>query len=274
MTQIYICPTPIGNLEDITLRTLKTLKKVDIILCEDTRVSSVLLNHYNIKKKLVSYHKFNSKSREAEILDYISDNKTIAYISDAGMPGISDPGQELISLAIMNNIKFTVLPGPSASIVALLLSGLNTDRFVFLGFLKEKTTQRKEELNKYKDYGETLIIYESPHRIKSTLEDIFDVMGNREISISREISKYYEETVRGNVEDILEDFENLTLKGEFIIVIGPAEEEEISIDIKTELERLIEEGNSKSKSVKILSKKYGLNKNDVYKISLELWWKK
>ena len=172
MKNVYFCPTPIGNLEDITIRTLNVLRKVDIIACEDTRNSGILLKEYDIKKDLISYHKFNYKKKIPEILKLIDKDKKIAVITDAGMPGISDPGTELIRVCIEKDISFTVLPGPSASILGLVMSGLDTEIFTFIGFLNSKSNKRKKELEEYKNYKETLIFYESPHELKKTIKEM------------------------------------------------------------------------------------------------------
>lgn len=270
MEGIYICPTPLGNLEDITIRTLKVLKKVDLIACEDTRVSRKLLNRYNIKGNLTSYHKFNFKRKIPEFLDILSSGKTIGIITDAGMPGISDPGYEIIKACIESKIKVNVLPGPSAFVIALVTSGLNTDRFTFIGFLPEKSSQRKKELNKIKQYKETLIFYEAPHRIPDALKDIYEVFGNRKISICRELTKLYEEIIRDDLEKIIQDIDKITIKGEFVIIVEGYEEEIVEINIKGELMSLISQGYTKKEAVKIVSEEFNLRKNEVYEISLEL----
>lgn len=270
MKNVYFCPTPIGNLEDITIRTLNVLRKVDIIACEDTRNSGILLKEYDIKKDLISYHKFNYKKKIPEILKLIDKDKKIAVITDAGMPGISDPGTELIRVCIEKDISFTVLPGPSASILGLVMSGLDTEIFTFIGFLNSKSNKRKKELEEYKNYKETLIFYEAPHRIVDFLKDLYNIFGNRKVAICRELTKYYEEVIRDELENIIKNLDNITIKGEFVVVVEGKTDEKIEVDVYEELEKLIELGNSKSDAVKILSEKYNLNKNDVYKKSLEL----
>lgn len=270
MYKIYFCPTPIGNLEDITLRTLDVLNSVDIIACEDTRNSGKLLEKYNIKKKLISYHKFNYKKMIPNILDLLSEGKKLAVITDAGMPGISDPGTELIKVCIEEEIDFTVLPGPSASILALIISGLDTERFTFIGFLDSKTKRRKDELNELVNNKETLIFYEAPHRIKDFLEDLYKIFGNRKVAICRELTKLYEEIIRDDLKNIINNLDEITIKGEFVVVVEGKKEEDIDIDIYEELRKLVDSGNSKKDAVKILVKKYGLNKNEVYEKSLEI----
>lgn len=267
---LFICPTPIGNLEDITIRTLKVLKKVDLIACEDTRVSRKLLNRYNIKNKLTSYHKFNYKSKIPELIEILKSGHSIAVISDAGMPGISDPGFEIINACINENIEVSVLPGASASIMALVSSGISSERFTFIGFLPEKSTKRKAELENLKFYKETLIFYEAPHRIKEMLIDLLEIFGDRKVSICRELTKLYEEIIRDNLVNIVKKLEDLTIKGEFVIVVEGYVEDTKEINIKEELSLLISKGYSKKEAVKIITKEYNLRKNEVYEISLEL----
>ena len=181
---LYICPTPIGNLEDITLRTIRILGEVDLIAAEDTRHTIKLLNHYDIKKPLTSYHEHNIKEKGSMLIEKLSLGQNIALVSDAGMPGISDPGEELIRQAIDEGIEVIGLPGPTASITALVISGLSTDKFIFEGFLSSKKGDRKKELEKIKEYRKTTIIYEAPHRLINLLEDMRDILGNRNLSIS------------------------------------------------------------------------------------------
>lgn len=263
---IYFCPTPIGNLEDITIRTLNVLRSVDIICCEDTRNSIKLLNNFDIKKRLIAYHKFNERQKVDELIE-LSENNDIAIISDAGMPGISDPGFILIRELIDRDIEFEVLPGSTASILALLYSGFSTEHFFFYGFLDSKRSKRLKELEDLKELKFPIIFYEAPHRILETLEDLKEVFGNREISISRELTKMFEEHIRGSIEEILA--KDLTLKGEFVIVVDGYEEEDLEIDIRVELERRVEDGMKMSQAIKEVAKEFGLKKNDVYKVSLE-----
>lgn len=269
---LFVCPTPIGNLEDITFRTVKTLKEVDLIACEDTRTSRILLDKFDIKNELISYHKFNYKERIPQIIEMLRTGKSIALISDAGMPGISDPGAELIRELIKNDMEFFVLPGASASIVALVSSGLDNERFTFIGFLSEKSNKRKNELEELKSHKETLIFYEAPHRIIDTLDDMLCVFGDRNVAICRELTKLHEEIIRDKLSNIINNKDSLIIKGEFVIVVD-GNHEEVEIDdnlIKNELIKFIEDGSSKKDAVKIISEKYGLKKNRVYEISLEI----
>lgn len=264
---IYFCPTPIGNLGDITLRTIEILKSVDIIFAEDTRVTVKLLNHYDIKAELRTYHKFNEAEMSEKIIENIKD-KDLALVTDAGMPGISDPGAVLVKKLIEENIDFRVLPGPNAALTALVLSGLDTDHFLFYGFTANKSSARKKEFEALKDLKFTLIFYEAPHRIKDFLKDVYEVFGERKISISREITKVFEETIRSTTSEILQ--EDIREKGEFVICLEGKTEEE-TYDIRELLQEELKKGMKKSQAVKEVSKKYNIPKNDVYKESLDLW---
>lgn len=270
---LYICPTPIGNLEDITLRTLKVLEEVDIIAAEDTRHTIKLLNHYNIKKPLTSYHEHNKREKGVELIEKLNMGETIALVSDAGMPGISDPGEELIALAIEEDIRVIALPGPTASVTALILSGLPTGKFVFEGFLPSKKRDRIRELEKLKKEERTFILYESPHRLLDLLKSILDVLGNRKVSISRELTKVYEETFRGTILEAIERFESQGVKGEFVLIIegGKIEEEPIlDITIEDHIRKYIEEGLTKKDAIKKVAEERNLPKNRVYKESLKI----
>ena len=270
--KLYICPTPIGNLEYITLRTLRILREVDIIAAEDTRHTIKLLNHYDIKKPLTSYHEHNIREKGIELIDKLKSGVNIALLSDAGMPGISDPGENLIHLAIDEDIEVIVLPGPTASIAALVASGLSTDKFVFEGFLSSRKKQRIDELKALKDEKRTMIIYESPHRLLDALANMLEILGNRNIAIIRELTKIYEEIFRGNIEQGILKFSSQIIKGEFVLIIEGNKEEtkELDIDIEKELLKYINQGLSKKESVKMVVKEFNLSKNEVYQKSLEL----
>ncbi|WP_138159362.1 16S rRNA (cytidine(1402)-2'-O)-methyltransferase [Peptoniphilus catoniae] len=263
---IYFCATPIGNLKDIGIRTLEILRSVDLIACEDTRTSLKLLNEYNIKKPLISYHKFNESSKAEELIE-LSREKDIALITDAGLPGISDPGEVLVKRLINEKIDFRVVPGANAALTGLVLSGLSSEHFLFYGFLKAKSSARKKELEGLKNIKYTLIFYEAPHRLKDSLIDIYEVLGNRSASISREITKLFEETLRGNLKDLLDM--DLTLKGEFVIVVEGNSQEEV-LDLEELLREKLDLGIKKSQAVKELAKEYKVSKNELYKISLEV----
>lgn len=269
--KLYICPTPIGNLEDITLRTIRILQEVDLIACEDTRHSLRLLNHYEIKKPLTSYHEHNIKEKGPELIQKLINGQYIAVISDAGMPGISDPGQDIIRLAIEYHIDVVVLPGPTASITALVASGLPTEKFVFEGFLSSKKRDRVKALEELIKEKRTIIFYEAPHRVKDTLSDMLSTLGNRNMAIGRELTKHYEEIFRGDFEGALKRFSEGEIKGEFVIVVeGNKVEEVINVDILKELSKYIQEGYSKKESVKKVSEEFKLPKNEVYQESLKL----
>lgn len=270
--KLYICPTPIGNLEDITLRTLRILGEVDLIAAEDTRHSIKLLNHYEIKKPLISYHEHNIRERGEELIQKLNNGENIALISDAGMPGISDPGEDLIRLAIEEGIEVIGLPGATASITALVVSGLSTNKFVFEGFLSSKKRDRIKELEELKGERRTIIFYESPHRILNFLRDSVEVLGDRNIALGRELTKHYEEIFRGTISRAIEKFSNIQIKGEFVIIIegNTVEEEVIEIDILEHLKDYIEQGLSKKEAIKKLSKEKNIPKNKVYSESLKL----
>ncbi len=222
--KLYIVPTPIGNLDDITLRAINTLKSSDLILSEDTRHAKKLLSHYKISTKVKSYHLNNEHKKVNEYVKLMLNGKTISLITDAGTPCISDPGFLLVREAIKNEIKITCLPGPTALIPAIVLSGLSSDAFIFEGFLPRKKG-RKSKLKQISHNVMTTIIYESPYRIIKTLSDLSDFLGgDREISVSREISKIYEETFRGSVNDALEHFSDKKIKGEFVICINKSKD--------------------------------------------------
>jgi 16S rRNA (cytidine1402-2'-O)-methyltransferase len=220
--KLFIVATPIGNLEDITFRAVKVLKKVDLIAAEDTRRTRILLNAYNIKAPLTPYHDHNKKRQGEKLLKFLLSGKSIALVSDAGTPGISDPGYFLINLAIHNNITIIPIPGVSAIITALSVSGLPSDRFSFEGFLPRKVNLRRKFIQNLKDKEQTLILYESPHRIIATLQDFLDIFGERWIVIARELTKIYEEIIRGTISEVLKKLSGKKMKGEFTILISSA----------------------------------------------------
>ena len=214
---LYLVPTPIGNIEDITIRAINVLKSVDIILCEDTRDSSVLLNKYDINKKLVSCHQFNELSVVNKVLSYLADGLNIALITDQGTPIISDPGYVLAREIIKNGFNVISLPGATAFVPALTSSGIEPSPFLFYGFLNSKSSKQKKELESLKNYSFSIIFYESVHRIRETLKNILDTMGDRNICLCRELTKVHEEYIRGKVSEVLDNL-NL-LKGEFVIIV-------------------------------------------------------
>ena len=263
---VYVIPTPIGNMEDITIRAINTLKLVDVIFCEDTRVTSLLLNYLDIKKKLISSHKFNEDKNDLKLLELLKENKNVGIVTDRGTPIISDPGYELVKVAIENNYNVVSLPGPTAFVPALTSSGLNPMPFTFYGFLSNKKTKRIKELDNLKNREETLIFYEAPHRIVDTLEDMLEILGDRKISISREISKKFEEIYRGNISDIISQM--LEIKGEIVIVVL-GNTNKVTYDNLTIIEHVnlyIKEGIDKKEAIKLAAKDRNMKKSDVYNI--------
>ena len=217
---LYIVSTPIGNLADITFRAIDTFKSVDLIACEDTRHTKILLNHYNIKKTLISYFEHNKIKRSEQLIKLLKEGNDVALVSDAGTPGISDPGYRIVRDAIDNDIKVVAIPGANAAISALSASGAPTDRFVFEGFLPNKTTARKKKLLSLKEETITIIIYESPHRLLASLEDIKETLGDIELVIAREITKKFEEIKRKRATDLIEYFTTNKPRGEFVLVFN------------------------------------------------------
>ena len=217
---LYIVSTPIGNLADITFRAIDILKSVDLIACEDTRHTKILLNYYNIKKSLISYFEHNKIKRSKEIIALLNEGKSVALVSDAGTPGISDPGYRIIRDAIDNDIEVVAIPGANAAITALSASGAPTDRFVFEGFLPNKTTARKKKLLSLKEETRTIIFYESPHRLLKSLSDIKETLGDIDLVIAREITKKFEEIKRGKTVDLIEHFTTNKPRGEFVLVFN------------------------------------------------------
>lgn len=262
---VYIIPTPIGNMEDITIRSINTLKLVDVIFCEDTRVTSLLLKHLDIKKKLISSHKFNEDKNDNKLLEYLKNGQNVGIVTDRGTPIISDPGYELVKIAIENNYNVVSLPGPTAFVPALTSSGISPQPFTFYGFLNNKSSKRKKELETLQNHSETLIFYEAPHRIIETLNDMLSVLGNRKISISREISKKFEEIYRGNIKDIMDNM--VDVKGELVIVVS-GNDSINTYDNLTIIEHVnlyIKEGLKTMDAIKKVAKDRNLSKNDVYK---------
>lgn len=277
--KLYLIPTPIGNLKDITLRALETLKSVDVIACEDTRQSLKLLNHFGIKKTLISYHKHNENGKSEEIIKRLLDGENIAMISDAGTPGISDPGAVIVKKCIDEDIEFEVYPGATAITTALVYSGLDTDKFIFVGFLSRENKERKETMESLIDRKETIILYEAPHRIQSTLSFIKEKLGNRKIAVCKELTKLHEAILRGTVDECIEYYEENSPRGEYVIVISGKSNEEIveekrakweSLTIEEHIKKLIDEGKSKKEAIKMVAKERGIHKSEVYKYSLDI----
>jgi len=224
---LYLIPTPIGNLDDITRRARETLESVDLIACEDTRVSGRLLKNFNISKRLISYHDFNESRRARELVKTLHEGKSIGVITDAGSPGISDPAFRIVRAALENNIQIIALPGPTALIPALTASGLPTDRFFFEGFLPNKSGGRNKRLEEIKTFEHTLVFYESPHRVHKVLAAMLPILGDRRACLAREISKKFEEYIRGTLSNIIARIEGKTIKGEIVLVIAGHKPEKI-----------------------------------------------
>ncbi len=261
---LYIIPTPIGNLEDITLRALKTLKEVDVIFAEDTRTTNILLKHYDINKRLLSCHLYNEEKMITKEIEYLKKGKNIAVVSDAGTPVISDPGYILVNSAIKEGYNVVCLPGPTAIIPAVVMSGLAGGPFTFYGFLNSKDSKRKKELELLKNNKYPLVFYEAPHRLAKTLDNILEVLGNRKIAIIREISKKYEEVIRDNVENIINTVENI--KGEIVLVVEEETETKNYDDLSIidHLNLYIEDGISSKEAIKKVAKERKIPKNEVY----------
>ncbi len=269
--KLYIVSTPIGNLEDITLRALRILKEVDLIAAEDTRHSLKLLNFYGIKKPLLSYWSEKEKVRAEQIIEKLRAGMSIALISDAGTPGISDPGAILIKRAIDEDISVISIPGPSAIIAALSVSGLCTDKFIFIGFLPPKSTQRQKILKELSFESMTLIFYEAPHRILDTLYDMREIFGERRIVIAKEITKIHEEVIRGLITQVIGILETKTIAGEYVIIVEGRSKETASIDeALTELQSLMKKGIGRKEAVGLVAEQYGLSKKELYDRSLKL----
>lgn len=274
--KLYICPTPIGNLEDITYRTVRVLNEVDLIGAEDTRHSIKLLNHFEISKPLTSYHEHNKDTKGHYLINKLLQGENIALISDAGMPGISDPGEDLVKLAIKNGIEIEVLPGATASITALVGSGLDTSKFVFEGFLDRDKKTKKKRLEELKEENRTIIFYESPHRLKETLKEMYKIFGNRFVAVNRELTKKYQEIIREDLETVIDIFDEKEVKGEFVLIVEGYKGEKTVTNSYDELNerdyviKLIEEGISKKEAIKIVCKDRKLKKDIVYKQVLDL----
>ena len=274
--KIYLVATPIGNLSDMSVRAIETLKNVDIIACEDTRNTIRLLNHFEIKGHLTSYHEYNKIEKAYELCEKVKEGKDIAFVSDAGMPAISDPGYELVDIAYKEGLEVTVVPGASAVVSALAISGISSRRFSFEGFLPADKNEKKEILTELSQESRTLILYEAPHRLLKTLKELFEYMGDRNIAIVREITKLHEEVLRGRLAEIISDYESekVAIRGEYVLVIEgkslleKREERQKSfeeISIREHYEKYISEGMDKKEAMKAVAKDRGIQKRDVYK---------
>lgn len=264
--KLYLVATPIGNLADITYRAVETLKMVEVCFAEDTRVTRVLFEHYNIHTKLECYQEHNKQTQYRAILKYLEEGISVALVSDAGMPIISDPGFFVAKEAIKAGYDVIPIPGASASLSALIVSGITPQPFTFYGFLDNKSSKRKKELEALKEHKETLIFYEAPHRIKEMLEDILFVFGDREIALAREITKKFEEVIRGTVSEVIEVAD--TLKGEMVVVCSGYVEDSnkyLNVDPITQVDELIVAGIVKNEAIKMVAKRLGITKQELYK---------
>ena len=274
--KLYLCATPIGNLGDVSARCLEAFNNADLIAAEDTRRTLQLLNHFEISKPLTSYHEHNKDSKGGYLINKLLEGENIALISDAGMPGISDPGEDIIKQAIEHNIDIEVLPGATASITALVGSGLETAKFAFEGFLEGAKKVRRNHQEELKEERRTIIFYESPHRLKDTLKDMLKVLGNRRIAVNREITKKYQEIIREDIETVINIFNEKEVKGEFVLIVEGFKGEKTvqnSYEDLTEREyviTLMENGMDKKDAIKTVCKDRKLKKDVVYKQVLDL----
>lgn len=275
---LYLVATPIGNLQDITFRAINTLKEVDVIAAEDTRHTIKLLNHFEIKKPLISYHEHNKIVKGNNLIEQLLSGKNIALVSDAGSPGISDPGEDLVRLAIDNDIVVTMIPGPVAAVTGLVISGLPAGRFVFEGFLPMNKRIRQERLKLLKDETKTIIFYEAPHKLPYTLKDMYNAWGDRRIALARELTKRYEEVIRCSLFEAMERYQNETPKGEFVVIIEGQDEEVLieserdrfaNISIEEHVNLHVEAGLTKKEAIKKVAEDRGIIKRDVYNVVMK-----
>ena len=276
--QLYLCATPIGNLEDITLRVLNVLKEVDLIAAEDTRHSIKLLNHFGIKTKLTSYHEYNKVDKAVYLVRQMQEGINVALITDAGTPGISDPGEELVRQCHEAGIVVTSLPGACACVTALTISGLPTRRFCFEAFLPAAKKERKAVLNQLKTETRTIILYEAPHRLKKTLQELKSELGNRNMTLCRELTKRHEDYKRMTIQELIDYYEGKEVRGECVLVIEGVtfqqleEEEQKSwenISIEEHMEKYLSQGLSKKDAMKQVAKDRGVGKRDIYQALLD-----
>ena len=271
--KLYLCATPIGNLEDITLRVLRTLKEVDLIAAEDTRNSIKLLNHFEIKTPMTSYHEYNKIDKAYTLIEKMQSGMNIALITDAGTPGISDPGEELAAMCYDAGIEVTSLPGPAACITALTLSGLATRRFAFEAFLPSDKKERQQILKTLKDETRTMVIYEAPHHLIRTMKELLGVLGNREMTLCKELTKIHEKAEKSTIEDLIAKYEGTDVKGEYVLVIQGKSFEEIAkeeqeayrdISLEEHMQHYLDQGMDKKEAMKCVAKDRGISKRDVY----------
>ena len=271
--KLYLCATPIGNLEDITYRVVRTLNEVDLIGAEDTRNSIKLLNHFDIKTPMTSYHEFNKYDKAKQLVEMMKEGKNIAIITDAGTPGISDPGEEVVRQCFEAGIQVTSLPGPAACITALTMSGQKTRRFCFEAFLPKDKKEKVAVLEELKNETRTIIIYEAPHRLARTLKELRETLGNRQLTLCRELTKKYEEADKTTIDQAIEKYNEKEPRGEYVLVIEGKSQEEIqeenkqkweSMTIEEHMEYYISQGTDKKSAMKLVAKDRGVSKRDIY----------
>lgn len=276
---LYIVGTPIGNLDDITIRAINTLKKVDVILAEDTRQTLKLLNHFEISKHMISYHRHNEDEKIKKVVEFLDNGKNLALVSDAGMPIISDPGQNLVKYLVENKYNIEVIPGVTAFVTAVVKSGLDSTRFTFEGFLSINKKQRKERLKSLQEETRTMIFYEAPHKILNTLKDMYEYFGNRNICIARELTKLHEEFRYTTLYEAILDIELSGIKGEIVLVVSGINEDVIKTQEKANIENInsvelvkkfMSSGDTKKDAIKKVAKLKGVNKDTVYKECLDI----
>ncbi|MEW6212097.1 MAG: 16S rRNA (cytidine(1402)-2'-O)-methyltransferase [Acidobacteriota bacterium] len=272
--RLYLVATPIGNLEDITLRALRVLREVDLVACEDTRRTRKLLSHFNISKPTLSYHEHNERARACELAAKLEEGASIALVTDAGTPLVSDPGHRIVEEAIRRGIPVVPVPGPSAVVVALAASGLPTQEFLFAGFLPSKQTARRARLAELASARSTIVFYEAPHRIEAALRDAICAMGDRQAVIARELTKIHEEFLRGSLSELIKKIADRPLRGEIVLLIGPASEDTCIASpqppdhssIAEEVERLISEGLDRKSALKRAARSRGITKSKAYRL--------
>ena len=263
---LYLVPTPIGNLEDMTFRSIEVLKSVDVIFSEDTRVTLVLLNHFDIKKKLISLHDHNEDMVKDKVLSYLKDNKNVAIVTDRGTPIVSDPGYKTVKYVSDNGYNVVGLPGACAFVPAFVVSGLPSEHFLFYGFLNSKDSKMREELNNLKNFENTIIFYEAPHRLIKCLQAILDVFGDRYVSISKEISKLHESVFRGNISDAIKSFD--VVKGEYVIVIDGFKrnsDDYSNLSVVEHVNMYVKSGLYVMDAIKMVAKERNIPKSEIYK---------
>lgn len=272
---LYVVSTPIGNLEDLTLRALRILKEVDIVACEDTRHTRILLAHYGIVKPLLSYHEQNERQRTAELLERLRADASVALVTDAGTPALSDPGYAIVHAASAHGIPVIAVPGASAVTTALAVSGLPTDRFAFLGFLPRKSAERKRTLETLASIPWTLVFFEAPHRLRDMLQDVEDVLGDRQVAVGRELTKRFEEVIRGPVSEVQDHFRTTEPRGEFTVVVaGAGENAKTALSAEADLRELLEGGMPPKSAVQIVARRHRINRRDVYQMMLGITGKR